>query len=210
MLGLVTSYGDHTGPLAIAHRGGMGLAPENTLAAFGRATALGLTHLETDVPHDARRSSLCFHDAKPAAGDRAPPGGWATSTSPTCAGCGWAAPNQVPTLAEAMASLPSSLLRHRPQGRGVGRGPWPRCCAPTPAGPSASCVAGVRGAGGCAGCRTRRRGSPRRWAGARLTTLVACSRGGVRPARAWRAPRRAASSRTCRCGWGACRSTPSG
>ena len=30
----VTSYGDHTGPLAIAHRGGMALAPENTLAAF--------------------------------------------------------------------------------------------------------------------------------------------------------------------------------
>jgi glycerophosphoryl diester phosphodiesterase len=30
----VSSYGDHPGPLAIAHRGGMALAPENTLAAF--------------------------------------------------------------------------------------------------------------------------------------------------------------------------------
>ena len=45
----MTSYGDHTGPLAIAHRGGMALAPENTLAAFARATSLGLTYLETDV-----------------------------------------------------------------------------------------------------------------------------------------------------------------
>src|SRR6476646_3958366 len=33
------SYGAETGPLAIAHRGGAGLAPANTLAAFARATA---------------------------------------------------------------------------------------------------------------------------------------------------------------------------
>jgi len=59
----VTSYGDHTGPLAIAHRGGMGLAPENTLAAFGRATALGLTYLETDVHTTRDGHVVCFHDA---------------------------------------------------------------------------------------------------------------------------------------------------
>ncbi len=41
----------------------MGLAPENTLAAFGRATALGLTYLETDV-HTTRDGHLvCFHDS---------------------------------------------------------------------------------------------------------------------------------------------------
>ena len=59
----MTSYGDHTGPLAIAHRGGMGLAPENTLAAFGRATSLGLTHLETDVRTTRDGELVCFHDA---------------------------------------------------------------------------------------------------------------------------------------------------
>ena len=60
--GPVTSYGDHIGPLAIAHRGGMGLAPENTLAAFGRATSLGLTYLETDVHTTRDGHVVCFHD----------------------------------------------------------------------------------------------------------------------------------------------------
>ncbi|MCW2738845.1 glycerophosphodiester phosphodiesterase family protein [Nocardioides sp.] len=59
----MTSYGDHTGPLAIAHRGGMALAPENTLAAFGRATSLGLTHVETDVQTTRDGHVVCFHDA---------------------------------------------------------------------------------------------------------------------------------------------------
>ncbi len=59
----MTSYGAHPGPLAIAHRGGMGLAPENTLAAFGRATALGLTHLETDVHTTRDGHVVCFHDS---------------------------------------------------------------------------------------------------------------------------------------------------
>ena len=42
-------YGDGPGPLAIAHRGGAALAPENSLAAFGLASALGLRYLETDI-----------------------------------------------------------------------------------------------------------------------------------------------------------------
>ena len=32
-----------------AHRGGRGLAPENTLAAFRNALSLGVTTLETDL-----------------------------------------------------------------------------------------------------------------------------------------------------------------
>ena len=43
------SYGQGPGPLAIAHRGGAGLAPENSLAAFDLAAGLGVGYLETDV-----------------------------------------------------------------------------------------------------------------------------------------------------------------
>ena len=43
------SPGSRSTPLALAHRGGAALAPENTLAAFGLASSLGLRYLETDV-----------------------------------------------------------------------------------------------------------------------------------------------------------------
>ncbi len=48
--------------MAIAHRGGMALGPENTLATFERATALGVRYLETDVQTTSDGGLVCFHD----------------------------------------------------------------------------------------------------------------------------------------------------
>ena len=47
----------------IAHRGASGYAPENTMAAFERAVALGATEVETDVAFTKDRRLLLFHDA---------------------------------------------------------------------------------------------------------------------------------------------------
>ncbi|WP_068399054.1 glycerophosphodiester phosphodiesterase family protein [Kribbia dieselivorans] len=55
-------YGREPGPYAIAHRGGIALGPENTLAAFGRSLALGLRYIETDVKLTADGQLVCFHD----------------------------------------------------------------------------------------------------------------------------------------------------
>ncbi len=60
--GVVHPYLDHHGPLAIAHRGGAGVYPENTERAFRHAVELGFTHLETDVHVTQDNKLVVFHD----------------------------------------------------------------------------------------------------------------------------------------------------
>jgi glycerophosphoryl diester phosphodiesterase len=50
-------------PSAIAHRGGSRLAPENTLAAFERAAALGVDAIECDVHLSRDDEVVIIHDA---------------------------------------------------------------------------------------------------------------------------------------------------
>jgi glycerophosphoryl diester phosphodiesterase len=58
----VIRYVGNAGPFPVAHRGGAGLAPENSLAAFGRAHALGFRYLETDLQLTADGVCVAFHD----------------------------------------------------------------------------------------------------------------------------------------------------
>jgi glycerophosphoryl diester phosphodiesterase len=54
--------GPGAGPIVIAHRGGSGLAPENTLAAFENAAALGVDGIECDVRLLADGRAAVIHD----------------------------------------------------------------------------------------------------------------------------------------------------
>jgi hypothetical protein len=56
------------GPVAFAHRGGAGEAPENTLEAFEIAASLGYRYLETDVHCTGDGVLVAFHDDRLARG----------------------------------------------------------------------------------------------------------------------------------------------
>ncbi|PKP79202.1 MAG: hypothetical protein CVT81_00525 [Alphaproteobacteria bacterium HGW-Alphaproteobacteria-3] len=70
-------------PLHVAHRGGAGLWPENTMAAFTRAIAAGADGIELDVHLSKDRKLVVHHDEslKPAIA-RGPDGAWLTRPTP--------------------------------------------------------------------------------------------------------------------------------
>lgn len=99
------AYGTGFGPLALAHRGGAALAPENTLAAFALATALGVRYLETDVRLTADGELVCFHDATL---DRVTGahGSVTRHTLKALRGLRVAGREPIPTLADALEAFP--------------------------------------------------------------------------------------------------------
>jgi glycerophosphoryl diester phosphodiesterase len=53
---------DHPRPIAFAHRGGAGYAPENSWPAFEHAVKLGYAYLETDARATSDGKLMAFHD----------------------------------------------------------------------------------------------------------------------------------------------------
>lgn len=173
-----TRYGDQVGPLAIAHRGGMGLAPENTLAAFGRATALGLTHLETDVRTTRDGHLVCFHDAT-LARVTGHPGRVADLDLADVRRLRVDGTDQVPTLSEAMASFPRARFAIDLKDEAT-IGAMARLLRANPGWAERTLVAGAW-SGWLRRLRDEAPGVTTALGWRALTTLVACSRGGVRP-----------------------------
>ena len=98
-------YGDSSGPLAIAHRGGAGLAAENTQTAFQRSYDLGIRYLETDVRLSADGHLVVFHDSRL---NRVTPGSGPLSrrTLAELTGLPVLGGATVPTLAAVLAAFP--------------------------------------------------------------------------------------------------------
>ena len=56
------SWGLGSLPLAISHRGGAGLWPENTIEAFSRTVEMGYRFIETDIHTTSDGVVVCLHD----------------------------------------------------------------------------------------------------------------------------------------------------
>jgi len=117
-------WGDAVTPRVIAHRGGRGLWPENTMYAFRHALALGVDVLEMDIQRSADGALVVVHDDTV---DRTTEGSAAVSRLTVAqleqldAGYRWTPDGgrtyplrgkgiTVPTLAEVLGGLPNARL----------------------------------------------------------------------------------------------------
>jgi glycerophosphoryl diester phosphodiesterase len=116
-------------PLAIAHRGGAGLWPENTLYGFERAAALGVDVIETDVRATSDGEVVVMHDEhveRTTDGAGRVPALTLAELKRLDAGYRWTADGgrsfpfrgqgvTVPTLREVFAALPSMRFNIEPK-----------------------------------------------------------------------------------------------
>jgi glycerophosphoryl diester phosphodiesterase len=110
----------------IAHRGASGTAPENTVAAFGRAERLGAHMIELDVQLTADGAVIVLHDDTV---DRTTDGrglasGYTLAALRALDAGSWFAPEfageRVPTLAEVLAAVSLPVNVELKRGGGVG------------------------------------------------------------------------------------------
>jgi glycerophosphoryl diester phosphodiesterase len=124
------SFWSPSGPRVIAHRGGRGLWPENTLHAFRSATALGVDVLEMDLRRTMDGQIVVLHDATV---DRTTNGHGSVAELTVAevqrldAGYGWTADAGrtfpfrgrgivVPTLRQVFAALPQARMNVEMKG----------------------------------------------------------------------------------------------
>ncbi len=129
---------DHPGPIAIAHRGGAGDWPENTMPAFAGAVALGYRYVETDVHVTADGVVLAFHDERlDRVTDRT--GVIPSFPTPRSPPPGWTAPNPSPCSRTCLGTWPDLRVNIDPKHDGVveplaerappGRKRWTGCAS---------------------------------------------------------------------------------
>ncbi len=108
------SYLDAAPPIAISHRGGNEVAPENTAAAFEHSLSLGYRYLETDVHLSSDGIRVAFHDAD-LARIAGLPGSINDQTWDVLQMIDLGDGNRIPTLAELLVSFPDARFNIDPK-----------------------------------------------------------------------------------------------
>ena len=117
-------------PLVIAHRGGAGLAPENTLTAFRNAIAVGADGVELDARLSRDGQVVVIHDRRldRTTTGRGPVGTYTVKELKRLDAGSWFGlqfeREQVPTLEEVFEELPQQLLLYVDL-KVRGHGAWP-------------------------------------------------------------------------------------
>jgi len=156
----------------------MGLAPENTLAAFGRATALGLGYVETDVHTTRDGHVVCFHDSdlRRVTGH---PGRVADLDLADLRRLRVHGTEPIPTLAEAMGTFARTRFAIDLKDEAA-IAPMARLLRANPRWAERVCVAGAWSTW-LSRLQDEAPGVTTALGWRSLTTLIACSRGRIRP-----------------------------